>query len=284
MVTRLIDDTPRLDSLVVAFTEGPFPASVAAGSIEPTRASIGVDTLFAYTLQLEMGDDDAGVGRLSILTPWPAQLNVSDVEGLGGAAIASSYATNDSLVLNFDPPITADTGTTELVIPFTTRLLSASHVFQGLLSAPGDVAALQVERREGTDPDSELSYTIVTQAADFRIPILSDVTAQPGAFSPNGDGINDVGVVSFTLGRVSNSLVGLEIYDLSGRLVRSLTPVWLDVGSYAPIDGRSDGLPGRWDGKDEAGDPVPPGLYMYQIVVDLEPNDAVATGVIGVAY
>ena len=283
MLARILDATPRLDSLVIWFEEGPFPASLASGSISPARASIGVDTIFTYTLQLEMEESDAGVERLAILTPWPARLDAGAVQGLGEAAIASSYATSDSLVLIFDPPITSATGTTEVVIPFNTRLLSASHEFKGLLFAPGQAAALQVERREGTDPATELAYTTVAEAADFDIPILDHVQAHPGVFTPNGDGTNDVAVLGFTLSRVSGSFVHVEIYDVGGKLVRSLPPSRLDPGSYSPIGGREEALPGRWDGLDDEGKVVPPGLYLYRIIVDLEP-DEVATGVVGLAY
>jgi len=284
MLSQVLDESPRLDSLVVLFQAGPFPVSHAAGSISPARASIGVDTLFTYTLQLEVGEDDAGIERLAILTPYPARLDAGAVEGLGGAAVASSYATNESLVLVFDPPITSTTGTTELVISFTTRMLSASHVFQGLLFAPDDLASLRVEEREGTDPDTELDYTTVVEAADFGIPILDDVKAHPAAFSPNGDGINDFAVLGFTLGRVSDAEVRFEIYDLGGRLVRTLSSGRLSAGSYSPVGGRGEAVPGRWDGRDEAGELLPPGLYLYRIVVDLEPDDEVAAGLVGLVY
>ena len=285
MLARILDATPRLDSLVIWFEEGPFPASRASGSISPARASIGVDTLFTYTLELELADTDAGVGRLAILTPWPAQLDAGAVQGLGEAAIASTYATADSLVLVFDPPITSATGTTEvIIIPFTTRLLAASHDFQGLLFAPESAASLQVGTREGTDPVTELPYTSITEAADFDIPILDHVQALPAVFTPNGDGANDVAVLGFTLGRVSGSFVHVEIYDVGGKLVRSMPPSRLNPGSYSPVGGRADDLPGRWDGRDDEGRLAPPGLYLYRIVVDLEPEDEVATGVVGLAY
>ncbi len=284
MLSRILDATPRLDSLVIWFEEDAFPASRASGSISPARASIGVDTLFTYTLQLEMEESNAGVERLAILTPWPARLDAGAVQGLGEAAIASSYTTVDSLVLIFDPPITSATGTTEVVIPFTTRLLSASHEFQGLLFAPGQAASLQVDRREGTDPVTELPYTTVAEAADFGIPILDDVQAHPAVFTPNGDDTNDFAVLGFTLGRVSGSFVHVEIYDVGGKLVRSLPSSRLNPGSYSPVGTGEEALPGRWDGLDDEGGLVPPGLYLYRIVVDLEPDDEVATGVVGLAY
>ena len=65
--------------------------------------------------------------------------------------------------------------------------------------------------------------------------------------------------------------------------MRSLPPSRLNPGSYSPIGSREEALPGRWDGLDDEGRLAPPGLYLYRIVVDLEP-DEVATGVVGLAY
>ncbi len=284
MLSRELDSGPRLDSLAVFFDSGALPATQAAASIAPLQASIGVDTLFTYSLQLDVGVDDAGVGRLVILTPWPATVDVDAVQGLGTAAISGARAINDSLVLEFDPPITSETGTAELVVPFTTRLLSASHDFQGLLFPPGAVSSLRVEEREGEDPDSGVPYTIRTAASSFVIRVLDDVQAHPRVFTPNGDQINDFTVFGFTLGRVSDATLRFEIYDLSGRLVRTLTASNIDAGSYTPVGGSGASLPGRWDGLNDSGELLPPGLYLFRVVVDLEPDNEVSSGVVGLAY
>ena len=269
---------PRLDSLVVLYS-GSLPAAQALASVVPTQVSIGVDTTFTYTLGLEVGNGE-GIARLVILTPWPAQL---DIDAVQGALIDAerTYATNDSLVIAFDPPISADT---ELEIPFKSRLLSASHSFQGLLYAPDAVSPLLVQEREGEDPLTGLAYSVASEAVDFEIPILQDVRPFPGAFSPNGDGINDQVALGFTLGRVSNAPVRLEIYDLGGNLLRTLSERRLNAGLYAPRSGRGVELPVSWDGRAENGEILPPGLYLYRLVVDLEPEDETATGVVGIAY
>ena len=284
LATQALTEGPVLDSLVVFYDSGPIPATRAAASILPLRSSIGVDTLFTYTLELDIGADDAGIGRLAITTPWPASLDRNDVQGLGDAGIADVVASNDSLVLVFDPPITSETGTTELVIPFTTRLLAASHAFQGLLFPPDAISSLRVQEREGTDPSTGLAYSITASATDFDIAILDDVRAYPATFTPNGDTINDEAILGFVLGRVNDAQIHFEIYDLGGRLVRTLPAHKLNAGSYVPRDGLDANLPGRWDGRGDDGEVLPPGLYVFRVVVDLKPDKKVGTGVIGLAY
>jgi hypothetical protein len=224
-------------------------------SVSPVRVPIGVDATFVYTLDLDVRATDAGVARMVILTPWPAQIDLGAVQGLGAVTIdrEHTYATNDSLVIAFDPPISSKARITKLIIPFTSRLLSASHTFQGILYAPDVPLPLLVQEREGTDPLTGLAYSVTTEATDFAIPILDDVRAYPPIFSPNGDGVNDYVIIGFTLGRVSGAPVRIEIYNLSGALVRTLSERQLNAGRYAPVHGGEGTLPGYWDGRGNDG-------------------------------
>ncbi|MBD03386.1 MAG: hypothetical protein CME24_03450 [Gemmatimonadetes bacterium] len=274
--------SPRLDSLVVIYDTGSLPASVATASIVPPRVSIGVDTTFTYSLGLEVDAQNSGIDRLIILTPWPAQLDIADVSGGATIAEEGTYATGDSLVIAFDPPIVADT---QLEIPFTSRLISASHTFQGFLFAPSTDEALSVQPREGEDPLTALPYSVVSEATSFDFPILQNVRPYPAVFTPNDDGINDRVGFGFTLGRVSAAPARVEIYDLAGNQVRVLSEQRLDAGFYAPV------APGvrveaafSWDGRTQGGELQPPGLYLYRLIIDIEPDAVIATGVVGIAY
>jgi hypothetical protein len=272
--------SPLLDSLVVLYSVGSLPASEAVASILPEQASMGVDTTFTYSLQLEVGSQDAGIDRLVILTPGPAQLDIGDITGAVTVNAERTYATADSLVIAFDPPITSDT---QLEIPFESRLLSASHVFQGHLFSPGSDLALSVQEREGEDPLTGLPYSVVTESTSFDFPILQEVRPFPAVFTPNNDGTNDQVGFGFTLGRVSAALVHVEIYDLGGSLVRTLSARRLDAGVYAPVGSRASFV-FTWDGRAQSGDLQAPGLYLYRLVVDIEPDEEIATGVVGIAY
>jgi len=274
--------SPQLDSLVVLYDVGPLPASEAIASIAPSQVSIGVDTTFTYSLGLDVGNQNSGVDRLVILTPWPAQLDVAGVSGGVTIATERTYATGDSLVIAFDPPITSDT---ELEIPFTSRLLSASHTFQGLLFAPDTELALSVQPREGEDPLTALPYSVVSEATSFAFPILQDVRPFPAVFTPNNDGINDRVGFGFTLGRVSAAPTRIEIYDLGGNLVQALSEQRLDAGFHASVAASARvEFPFFWDGRAQSGDIQPPGLYLYRLIIDLDPNAEIATGVVGIAY
>lgn len=286
MRTRNLYVGPRLDSLRVFYSIGPFPASQALGAISPTRFHMGVDTTFTYTLRLDVQDGDAGVSRLVIPVPWPAQFDSDHVQGLGTVVIDRdyTYSTNDSLVIAFNPPIRSTQGTVELVFPFQTRLLSASYTFQGVLYGMGGSSPLLVQGREGTDPDTGLPYTMVAEATDLLPRILKDVQAYPALFSPNGDGVHDDTVLGFTLSKVSDIPVHIEISDLRGALVRRLWKGRLDAGRYAPVGDVRFDLPGYWDGRDDAGELLPPGSYLYHIIADVDPEAETAVGVVSLIY
>jgi len=281
MQTRELDLAPRLDSLIVLYDGGPLPAARALASVSPVQVPIGMDTTFAYTLEVDVRAADAGVKRLVILTSWPAELDLSAVQGPVAIDAENTYATNDSLVIAFTPPISS---AVELVIPFNSRLLSATHTFRGMVLAPDASSPLHVQEREGTDPLTGLAYSLTVEAMDFAISVLEDVQAHPRVFSPNGDQVNEQVVVGFTLARVSGAPVRIEIYDLSGTLVRTLPERRLDAGRYAPVAGQSALLPGRWDGRADSGELLPPGMYLYRVVVDVEPEAETASGVVGIVY
>ena len=126
----------------------------------------------------------------------------------------------------------------------------------------------------GDDPD--LSGTTVLSPALLRGRLLDQVRLQPNPFSPNGDGINDVMQLGYSLLSLGSPRpVGIEIYDLSGRQVRVLAAV-------AEANGRYEGK--GWDGLDESGKLVSPGLYVLRIAVEGDSRSDEMTRVVAVVY
>jgi hypothetical protein len=105
--------------------------------------------------------------------------------------------------------------------------------------------------------------------------LLINVHADPRVVTPNDDGLNDTATIRFDVTDLtSGGDVAVRIYDLSGRLVRLV-----DDNSYA-----SGRYARAWDGKNEHGDLVSPGIYIYTIDVDADAGAAAKSGTIAVAY
>jgi len=95
--------------------------------------------------------------------------------------------------------------------------------------------------------------------------------------TPNGDGINDEIAFEFAVLKINTARsVGITLFDLSGRKMRRIEESrTLANGLYRLL----------WDGRDEAGALVPPGLYLAQIEVDSDSGDNNRVGqLVGVAY
>ena len=101
-------------------------------------------------------------------------------------------------------------------------------------------------------------------------PVLS---ANP--FSPNGDGINDDVRISFDLFLVLDQVdTTLDIYDISGRHIRTIETIRSSAGNIAL----------RWDGTDRNGRLVVPGLYMYHLNVGNDSSRDVHSGTVSLVY
>jgi gliding motility-associated-like protein len=123
-----------------------------------------------------------------------------------------------------------------------------------------------------------VSWTLIALGVPDQV--IVSAKADPNPFTPNGDGRNDVTFISFF---VSNLIVErpvtINIFDVTGRLVRSL----LDTKSTAQAYVEQNAI--RWDGRDINGRLLPPGLYIYQIKVDVDGlSPAVVTKTVSIAY
>jgi gliding motility-associated-like protein len=84
-----------------------------------------------------------------------------------------------------------------------------------------------------------------------------DVKWSYNPFSPNGDGIADTTTIFINLGQESYVQAKVEIFDYVGKLVRTLMQEEMQSGHISIL----------WDGKDENGDRVEIGPYIYQVSV-----------------
>jgi flagellar hook assembly protein FlgD len=86
-------------------------------------------------------------------------------------------------------------------------------------------------------------------------PELTNITVTPASFSPNGDGVDDVANINFTLSE--GALVTVYVYESNGgSLVRELYREPLQFGGNYTV---------KWDGLSGTGVKVPAGNYIFKI-------------------
>ena len=113
-------------------------------------------------------------------------------------------------------------------------------------------------------------------AVPFSSQIVQDIAIDPNPFTPNGDGVNDQMQIRFSLGNLNIARrIRVEIHDLGGRQVWERTRMSSGDQSFV------------WQGRNSAGEPVPPGLYVCRIAADIDAESAsrqTDLRVIAVAY
>ena len=126
---------------------------------------------------------------------------------------------------------------------------------------PGDAA-----------PQVESSTNVV------RLPVADQLFAglsfSPALITPNGDGINDQLRISFDLINVLSARpLHLRLYDLSGR------PLFTQEQA-----GQAGHIAWHWDGRDQYGQRVPPGLYIAELHIAGDSGDRNVRRIVAVAY
>ncbi len=266
--------TPRLDSLKFEFTDT-FPVSNSMASVEPNLAVLGRDTTFTYTLDLDFDAGDTGVGRIEIDVPsLPTEVAVT---APAGVQLSEPVLFGNKIEVTVDGTWDTDG---QLTMQFDARLLSHAFTFSTRLFGPNSEEPIHSEE------DTRLNRSWTVRAGEVQGPLLSGIKVNPSVFSPNGDTNNDDTVVEFTLSRVSEPQnVQISILDLSGRLIRDLDGGLLTSGQYLrPPRGLAMDEPGFWNGKDDEGNTVPPGIYLVRVRAVLEREEEVRVRPVAVAY
>ncbi len=297
--TEDLEFTAALDSLEIDFELAGIAARDASGSVEPNEAAMGVETPFVYRLQLQLGEGDLVETVRVRLPSQPSQ--VDGIILLGEQILVPEYPTSDEgitaggrtlhvtpggvrdLDIRFDPPLSsADAEDLDLEITLESALYTDTHEFRAFLFSPGSEDPQNVRERVVDDA----SWKVVVSDVDTRD--LFGVKAFPRVFTPNGDGINDFTVFEFTLTKVTEPrVVDVEVFDVGGRRVRRLDTPRLIGGRYPNLRVGGDVAqlsPGFWDGKDDGGELVAPGIYLFSVTANLDTGDETVTGVVYVAY
>jgi hypothetical protein len=257
-----------LDRIVVRYS-GALAQSVV-GEIFPAEVtSPGLPQDFAVYLLPTFTPGNRGFDEILIRTPSRPELLGLRVGGLAVPA-DSVHAGQDSLWLRL--PLVRTQADPLVEVRLRCAVFLNGTPFEatvGLSAEPGATQSVEA---------GEADASVVSQRLVVGTPVqnrlLDWAGSPPSMLTPNGDGHNDELVFDLLIYKLTEARPwGIRVFDLAGVLVREV---------------HQNGPSGRyrigWDGRDQAGELVPPGLYVTQAFVDGAEHSEVLTRLIAVAY
>ena len=248
-------------------------ATELLGEVSPIQAEVGKTSRFTYVLKPTIEGDDIGFDGLE-MTSASIFKSVEAVR-IDGREVAFTETALDEhrFEINFPKMERKDIGAL-VEVEFEAQVLRYGSTFEARVfdsSQPLEVPQ-GVSAGDATD---EFDGNRVSVATSVGVRSLLEAQVASGVFTPNGDDVNDQVHISYDLFEVTGEgSVNVEIRDLAGRLIRTVYAGQDLIGHYEH----------KWDGTDDSGVLVSPGLYLYRVSLDTDREGSNQIGTVHVAY
>ena len=249
---------PQLDQLSLQLSET-LSAQTLVGEIWPTEVNSFAPTTFTYVVLPILEADNAGFDRLEILT----HINPHTVRSVaidGEQIDLDQFEPNlqkDRLIVSFPPLAGTADNRKQIEVKFDVPVLRFGTEFSGWVFNSRDPDRI----RQRVDPGNAtygLAGNLLTVNTPVGGDLLVDVEVTP-IFTPNGDGTNDNLTIAYKLRELtSDRPVRMRIYDLAGNQVTQLPVLEVRSGTFTQ----------QWDGRNEQGKLVRPGVYLYELSLE----------------
>ncbi len=266
---RMVTEDPsvalQLDALSIAFSD---PLSQRAVSeIFPTQVLPGEETEFRFFLR-PRETRASGFDRLVVETPTPtrfigALVNDASLE-------VTEQPVEAGFAVTFPQPL-RDNDLVEL--RFAAQVFQQSTPFVLFIqdARTEDVSRQRVDPGDATDQVASSTNVVgLPVARDLLLNVVFDTAV----LTPNGDGINDaLAVRADVINILEPRPWHLRLYDLAGHaLVERSQTVTAGAQDFT------------WDGRDQSGQLVPPGLYLLELHLDGDAHQQRVRRVVSVVY
>lgn len=242
------------------------------GEIFPIEAKPGEVTTFTYAIRPEITrGKDTGFDSMEILTP----AQVDRVRGVRMDEMDVPFGVkwlegSSRFVVHFEK-VETDGQLVEVV--FDAVVLRYGTEFRGKVYLDG-VEEIPLWVAPG-DAKSEIESEDLCVRILLNLPLIVSAKVAPDPFTPNGDGLNDEVTITYEISQLTAPApVKVTVYTLSGRPVRIVYSGEESSGRYSCM----------WDGRDERGRMVPPGIYVYRIHLCPDVGDEGNVGTVSVVY
>ena len=249
-------------------------ADSTSARIDPREISAFEKTTLTYTVEANLSANSLGVDTVKIYTPSPS--SVQSVSVNGSAVNYSAIASPDKIVIGFQNTIISSS---VIDVKFTTKLISSGSFPSDIISKAAVWNPQNVDPTKTTTGDG---WNISTSGVSPTS--LVSVRVDPNPFTPNGDGKNDETVIDFAIANVEKTkTLRLDIFDLLGKKIRTISELRTGINPFYG-DPRKGGKGILWDGKNDEGKIVPPGVYLLQISIDTDNGGEFLTKTVVVSY
>ena len=271
----------RLDSLWVETS--PLLASGVRGEVarldEPqpkhgfTEVKLGQTTDFTYDIRADFAADQRGFDAVRIRTGSVPEFK-SLILGTDPVEPAQVTADNDGLLVVLPRRITAaDNAPIRIVFAAEVRVFATT--FEGeILDSTTEALPQPIEAGDANTATATNSLRVLSAVGDSR-ELIEELALSSTVFTPNGDGINDRLTITYSLFRLPQAVATeLRIYTLDGRQVAA-RPLGLQAAGAQRV---------LWDGRDQNGDILSPGLYLLGVALRTEAGGRAHLLPVGIAY
>lgn len=266
-------DGAAIDVLEFRVTQPPVAGRVL-GEVWPIEVEPGEETAFVYALRPDFVGGESGFDRLVLETAGQF-IRVDSVrvnEELQDWRLVEPLA-DQRLVLEVPRMDRSKTGRVVEVF-FIGRVFRFGTVFAAQVfdsQRPLEVGQLV----EDGDATFRLDGNQRSVGIELGRALVNELVLSSRVFTPNGDQVNDQVHIKYSLLELAGTgAVEVSIFDLAGRLVRPLYRGADTSGQYART----------WDGKEDSGRVVAPGIYLCRVQVHTDQGQAERSGLVAVAY
>ncbi len=265
--------TPKVNGIKFVY-QNTLVADSTSVRITPQDIPVLNPAQLRYTIKTYLSPLSLGIDTIKISTPSPSTVRSVSVNGI--AAQYGFLPAPNLMTIVF--PLTV-TNAESIDIVFSTKLVEAG-TFPGVLISRS--APWNPQRADPAKTASGDGWTVTTLGVPLNP--IEGIRVSPNPFTPNGDGKNDATIIDFAVTKIDKPKpLRIKVFDLTGRKVRTIVDMQSGVNPFFG-DPRSGGKAFLWDGTDDDGKLVRPGVYILQVTLDVDNGGQFITKTITIAY